>query len=124
MVRRVASRPSMHMLKADETFPLAGFEAQVRRERPCGRIGSRLEWNLPHPVAYLVSPCDSVAVLLSGRLPVDTERDGRIVPAGNLLRACPIARPRGDSVTGNPPAPVGSDVLLGVRQGVYILLIT
>ena len=51
MVQRVASRPSMHMLKADETFPLAGFEAQVRRRQLCGRIGSRLEWNLPHPVA-------------------------------------------------------------------------
>ena len=46
----VASRPPMHMLKADETFPLAGFEAQVRRRQLCGRIGSRLEWNLPHPV--------------------------------------------------------------------------
>ena len=81
----------MHVLRADETFPLAGFEAQVRRERPCGRIGSRLEWNLPHPVAYFYSG---------------------------------VPRSRGDSVTGNPPAPVVPGVLLGVRQGVYILLIT
>lgn len=38
----------MDAFREDETFPLAGFEAQVRRRQLCGRIGSRLEWNLPH----------------------------------------------------------------------------
>ena len=75
----------MHVLRADETFPLAGFEAQVRRERPCGRIGSRLEWNLPHPVAHFLAPAyhgpDS-DLGLYGALPVSRSHSGYLRVTG------------------------------------------
>ena len=54
-VQRGAWRPAMPVFKAEETFPLAGFEAQAWRRQLCGQVGSRLEWNPRHAAPDFLS---------------------------------------------------------------------